>query len=76
VFWTCVLVCPYLCLVLFSLFCIFILGCGSSAPKEDNVRFRCGGESYNLFAHIFVKIFPFLCSFLDFGVVCAFLIGF
>jgi len=70
-----VLVCTYLCLVLFPLFRIFILGCGSSAPNENIVRFRCGGESYTLFAHYFVKSFSFLCSFHGFGVVCAFLIG-
>ena len=69
------------CLVFFILyFCIFVLGGLSSTPNEDIVRFRCGKESYTLFAQIimkfFVKIFQFLCSFLSFGVVYAFLIGF
>jgi len=76
VFWTCVLVCTYLCLVLFSLFCIFILGYGSSAPNEDVVRFRCRGSHIPFFHFFFVKIFKLLCSFLGFGIVCAFLIGF
>ena len=66
------------CLV-FSVLCsyVFVLGCGSLSPNEDIVRFRCGwgGESYTLFAHIFVKNFHFLYIFLGFGVACAFFIG-
>ena len=75
-FQICVLVHIYLsCFVFFILYlCVFVLGCGSSAPNEDIVRFRCWGrgESYILFAHIFVKFFQFLYSFLGIGVVCAF----
>jgi len=78
VFWTCVLVRTYLCLVSFSLVCIFVLGCGSSALNEDIVRFMWG--VIYPFLHIFVKIFHkffiFCMSFLSLGVVCAFFIGF
>jgi len=74
VFWICVLVRTYLCLFSFSLFCIFVLGCGSLAPNEDIVRFRCGWEPYTLFTHIFMnnfmKNFQFLYIFLSFRVVC------
>ena len=67
-----VLVHPYLCLVSFSLFYIFVLSCGSSAPNEDIVRFRCGG-SYALFEPIFVKIFNFCYTFSWFwGCLCLF----
>jgi len=52
VFWICVLVYTYLCLILFSLFCILVLGYGSSASNENIVRFRCGG-SHTPFLHIF-----------------------
>jgi len=48
-----VLVRKYLCLVLFSLFCVFVLGCGSSASNEDIVRFRFGG-SHIPFLHTFL----------------------
>ena len=73
------LVCIYLCLVwliVFCVFCAFVVGYGSATPNDDIVRFRCGGESYTFFAHIFVKNFNFLYSLLGFGVVCAFFIGF
>jgi len=72
-FGICVLVRTYLCLVSFSLFCIFILDCGSSAPNEDIVRFRCGGNSYTFFEPIFVKNFQFLYIFSWFwGCLCLF----
>ena len=52
------------CLVFFILcFCTFIPGYVSSTPNEHIVRLRGEGESYTLVAHIFVKSFPFLCSF-------------
>jgi len=53
-----VLVRTYLCLVLFSLFCIFVFCCGSSEdPNEDIMRFRCGGDYTPVFAHIFMNFF-------------------
>jgi len=67
-----VLVHTYLCLILFSLFYIFVLGCGSSASNEDIVRFRWGGFIYP-FCIIFVKISQILYSFSWFrGCLCLF----
>ena len=80
-FWICVLVRTYLCLISFSLFCIFVLGCGSSAPNEDIMRFRSRGEVIYPFCTFFLwnfswNLFKFCKAFLGFAVVCAFLIGF
>ena len=61
--------------VLYSVLCfdVFVVGCGSSTPSEDIVRFRCGRESYTLFAHISVKKFQFFCIvFMVLGFFCAF----
>jgi len=58
-----VLICIYLCLVCFIVFCVFVLGYDSSAPNGVIVRLRCEKESYTLSTHIFVKIFQFLYSF-------------
>jgi len=82
VFWICVSSYIFVsCLVFFILYlCVFYLGCDSLAPNDDIVTFRCQGESYTLFPHIFVKtfhkFFNFCIVFLGFRVVCAFLIGF
>ena len=76
VFWIYVLVCTYLCLVSFPLFCIFGLGCGPLAPNEDIVRFRWGPHHIS-FLHIFLwKCFHFCIVFLGLVVVCALFIGF
>ena len=53
----------YLVVFVLCFFCAFVLGCGSLAPNEDIVRFRCGGESYTLFEPVFVKKFQFLLYF-------------
>ena len=51
------LVCIYLCLVYFIVFCVcvFVVGYGSLASNEDSVR-RCEGI-YIPFLHIFCEKF-------------------
>jgi len=44
----------YLVVFVLFFFCAFVLGCGSLAPNEDIVRFRCG-ESHIPFLPIFCE---------------------
>ena len=74
----------YICLVIFMCFvlscvlCGFMVGCGSSNPIEDIVRFRYGGLKVTYpFTHIFVKFFQFSYIFSSlWRLLCLFFIDF